>query len=360
MVIIFDNIIFAIQKAGGISVVWSELLKRLLNNKKNIVSCIEYNRVANNICRKEVMIPATNIHALNSYFLNFTRYFSPKIINNKKFIFHSSYYRICSNPKAINITTVHDFTYEYYYTGLKKWIHLWQKYRAISKSDYIICISENTKQDLLKFLPDISTAKIRVIYNGVSDDYYPLNKESLTNLPFELETYVLFVGSREKYKNFELAVKAIAWSNLKLIVVGAPLSKEEVSFLCKEIGSANFIEMGRVSNEKLNRLYNGALTLLYPSEYEGFGIPVLEAQKAGCPVIAYNASSIPEIIGDTPLLLNTLSIESITKCFEILKIEENRRNIIYKGFENVKRFTWDKMYEQVIALYKEAWGKSKR
>ena len=90
------------------------------------------------------------------------------------------------------------------------------------------------------------------------------------------------------------------------------------------------------------------------------GIPVLEAQRAGCPVIAYNASSIPEIIGDTPLLLDVLSIESITKCFNVLKIKKEREDIIYKGIENAKRFTWDRMYEQVIALYKEVWEKIKK
>lgn len=356
--ILFDNIIFSLQKAGGISVVWAELLKRAAFNNINF-ECIEYNSISN-INRNQLNISAENIQIRKKRSLNIGRYLPVNIGYKEKFIFHSSYYRICSNPNAINITTVHDFTYEYYYTGLKKRIHLWQKYRAIAKSDYIICISENTKRDLLKFLPKIDKAKIRVIYNGVSGDYFPIKKKDNISLPFELETYILFVGSREKYKNFQLAVKAVACSNLKLVIVGSPLSKEEVSFLCKEVGCANFIEMGRVSNEELNRLYNGALALLYPSEYEGFGIPVLEAQKAGCPVIAYKASSIPEIMGDTPLLLNMLSIESITKCFEILKIKTNRENIICKGMENVQRFTWDKMYERVIALYKEAWEKSKR
>lgn len=212
----------------------------------------------------------------------------------------------------------------------------------------------------MKFLPDINETKIRVIHNGVSDDYFPIKEREELELPFELETYMLFVGSREKYKNFELAVKAVACNRLKLVIVGAPLLAEELDFLQTELGQSNFVEMGRVSNEELNCLYNGAMALLYPSEYEGFGIPVLEAQRAGCPVIAYNASSIPEIIGDTPLLLDVLSIESITKCFNVLKIKKEREDLIYKGIENAKRFTWDKMYEQVIALYKEVWEKTKK
>lgn len=357
--IVLDNIIFSIQRSGGISVVWSELLKRLLSNNNLAILCLEYG-VTNNLNRKELVISSANIQYGTSSLLKLERYFSPKIYKKEKFIFHSSYYRTCSNCYAINFTTVHDFTYEYYYTGIKRKIHLWQKYRAISKSDYIICISENTKRDLLKFLPGVDTTKIRVIYNGVSDDYFPIKEKTTIKLPFEPEMYVLFIGSREKYKNFELAVKAVAYNKFKLIIVGAPLSKQELSFLCNELGQDNFSEMGRVSNETLNHLYNAAIALLYPSEYEGFGIPVLEAQKAGCPVIAYNASSIPEVIGDTPLLLNTLSIESITECLDKLKIEKDRETIVFNGIENAKRFTWDRMYEQVIALYEEAWEASNK
>ena len=152
----------------------------------------------------------------------------------------------------------------------------------------------------------------------------------------------------------------MAHNKLKLVIVGAPLRPEELELLYKELGQSNFIEMGRVSNEELNHLYNGAIALLYPSEYEGFGIPVLEAQKAGCPVIAYNASSIPEIIGDTPLLIDTLSVGSVTKCFDTLKVKEQREEIVCKGSENAKRFTWDSMYQQVIELYKEAWEASNK
>lgn len=354
--LILDNVIFSLQKSGGISVVWFELLKRLQFDNLNF-ECIEYEFISN-INRKQLSIVSKNIRIRKKRFLSITRYLSPKIHCKDPFIFHSSYYRTCSNSNAINITTVHDFTYEYYYTGLKRIVHLWQKYRAISKSDYIICISENTKRDLLKFLPKTDEAKIRVIYNEVSDDYFFITERESIKLPFDLETYVLFVGSRERYKNFELTVKAVAYNKLKLVIVGAPLLAKELELLQKELGQSNFIAVGRVSNEELNHLYNGALALLYPSEYEGFGIPVLEAQRAGCPVIAYNASSIPEVIGNTPLLLNMLSIEAITKCFDILRRKEEREAIVYRGIENAKRFTWDRMYEQVIELYKEAWEAS--
>lgn len=352
--IVIDNIIFYLQRAGGVSVVWKELISRIIGRENMNVKYVEYSSSPQNIFYNILQINKDSICILHGYFLFLRRYLSLKLsFIDTPFIFHSSYYRYSSNPLAVNITTVHDFTYEYYAKGWKRRLHVWQKYNAIKHSDYIICISENTKHDLLKFLPNVEASKIRIIYNGVSDDYFPVEKKDLIKLPFVLETYVLFIGSREKYKKFELAVRAVAYNKLKLIIVGAPLSKEEYHFLCRELGQTNYREMGHISNEELNYLYNGAFALLYPSEYEGFGIPILEAQKAGCPVIAYNASSIPEIIGKTPLLLNTLSIGSITECFDILKIKENREGIINKGIENVKQFTWDQMFEQVIALYRE-------
>lgn len=353
--IIFDNIIFALQKSGGISVVWQELIQRLLCTPNLLLYFIEYNQEQENLNRKILNIPQEYLLKKKCPLLQLFRYLNPKIKNKSKFIFHSSYYRTCSNKQAINITTVHDFTYEYFYSGLKKQIHSWQKYRAIRNSDFIICISENTKKDLLKFLPEIDEKKVRVIYNGVSDDYYPITEEISSYLPFPIYSYIIFIGSREKYKNFKLTVDAITSSNYKLVIVGAKLSQEELNFLNSKI-PGRYKEMGRIDNITLNRLYNGAFALIYPSQYEGFGIPVLEAQKAGCPVVAYRSSSIPEIIGATPLLLNELTADSIENCLNILTDIEARKSIINKGLENARRFTWDKMYEQVLELYEEAWN----
>ena len=101
-------------------------------------------------------------------------------------------------------------------------------------------------------------------------------------------------------------------------------------------------------------IYNNAFCLLYPSKYEGFGIPILEAQQAGCPVIAYNSSSIPEIIGDTTLVFNDLEIDSILELFIIINNVDKRILIIQAGIKNASRFSWDKMAKNVTGLYIEA------
>lgn len=350
--IYLDNIIYYLQKSGGVSVVWTELISRLLYDNEN-VRFLQYCKQPDNLFYNDISIPQDKLLFLRSLCLPIQRYL-PLLLPSVKdtSLFHSSYYRYSANPNVVNITTVHDFTYEYFSSGLKAKLHRWQKFSAIRHSKFIICISENTKKDLLKFLPDVNPDKIRVIYNGVSDDYHQIKTYSHTS--DLLVPYVVFVGARSDYKNFSFTVRSLVGTKYHLKIVGNPLTRVEISFLNDTIGSSNYSYAGRVSNQELNVIYNNAFALMYPSSYEGFGIPVLEAQKAGCPVIAYNASSIPEIIGNTPLLLNKLDLQEVHKCFEIIEDECSRLKIINDGLENAKRFSWENMYSQVHQLYDEA------
>lgn len=352
MKIIIDNIIFYLQSSGGVSVVWTEIVERLLKEKKIDLKFIEYG-VTNNIFRRSLRINDKLILNKNPLFLKVKRYISPIVRFNDKFIFHSTYYRLCKNKNAVNITTVHDFTYEYFFKeNLGKKLHCKQKYYAIKKSDYIVCISESTKNDLLKFIPNVDENRIRVIYNGVSNSYKVLKKERLNNLPYSKESYILFVSGRINRKNFSLAVESVALTKYNFVIVGPPLTINERKLLdSKLLGRYTLLQ--NLNNEELNVIYNYAYCLLYPSSYEGFGIPVIEAQKAGCPVIAYNASSIPEIIGNTPLLMNELSSKEILNKLNKLSENGERESIIKNGLINSSRFSWDKTYDQYLSLYKE-------
>lgn len=356
MKIIFDNIIFSLQKSGGISVVWKEHLERILKENNIDVKFIEYSSACDNIFRKQLEIPYACLNLYSSKFLSFKRYFN---LDNKlqdNYIFHSSHYRIDKNSHAINVTTVHDFTYEKYIKGFKQKIHSWQKWKSINKSDGIICISMNTKKDLLYYLPNIDESKIRVIYNGVSDEYFPTSVKPYNIVPYIEKSYALFVGARTSYKNFELTVKSIAKTDLNLVVVGAPFTDMERKFIYSCFDDKRRIcNVGRISNSDLNVLYNNAYVFVYPSEYEGFGIPVIEAQKACCPVIAYNSSSIPEIIGSPNLMIDKLDEEEIIKQIALLKDDSYRDMIIKSGIENAKRFSWSKTYKDTIEFYKYLW-----
>jgi mannosyltransferase len=354
MKIVIDNIVFNLQKSGGISVVWFELLSRMACDNHIDMRYID-NGGSENPYRKKLDILNDAIIGVDM-FVPISRYLPVCIHNKESFIFHSSYYRFSNNPYAINITTVHDFTYEYYRKGPAKWLHCWQKYQAVRHSQYIVCISESTKRDLLKFVPDIDESKIRIIYNGVSDDYCVLDKsENISTIPFEKNKYVIFVGNRFGYKNFDFLKKTLAKSEYNLVIVGSPLTVEEKKDLERYIPHERYFCTGFLPNKELNVLYNHAAALVYPSSYEGFGIPVVEAQKAGCPVIAYNSSSIPEVIGDTPLLMNELSEMELLKKMSLLTDNDLMKCVREDGLKNSARFSWEKMYQKYYDLYREAY-----
>ena len=345
--IIFDNIIFSLQKAGGISVVWQKLLQNILNNSYVDFKCIEYPKSDDNIFRKDIIIPEDKI-TLHSGPAIIKRYFSPALDITEPSVFHSSAYRVHEHPLIKNVTTVHDFTYEVAVTGLKLKVHKWRKYRAIYGSDVIICISKNTANDLIKYCPNVDKNKIRIVYNGVSESYKPED-----NRDDDLKDCILFVGARDSYKNFLFTAEAIATTNYKLLICGAPLNEREQSLLELALGRNRYKYLGRVSDEELNHLYNSVHCLAYPSSYEGFGIPVLEAQRAKCPVIALNASSIPEVMGPKDFLMQELSIKEFQKRLIELESPNVRQLLVEEGFDFSQKFSWNKMAAEYVEIYNE-------
>jgi mannosyltransferase len=342
MKIIFDNIVFSLQKAGGISTYWFELYSRILRDYNDVFFV---DRENDNIVAKQHIINKENTIKTGIANLLLDRFVNISLKKvTEKFIFHSSYNRITTNKNAKQVLTLHDFVHEKFYAGVRRFLHSYQKGNAIEKADAIIVISENTKKDLLLFFPNINPNKVSVIYNGVSDDFFRTKEQVVTN-------DFLFIGSREKYKNFDFAVKAIAQTDsFKLNIVGSILRKDEIVMLNKFI-PGRWKLFNNIDNSKLNELYNNAFALIYPSSYEGFGIPLLEAMKAGCPFIAYNSSSIPEVAGDAGILIDKLDVSLFKET--VLMIAVNREEIVKKGFNQANKFSWEKCYQETLQVYKE-------
>jgi mannosyltransferase len=338
-VLIVDGIIYSLQQHGGITVYFNELLQQAYAHG-----------VA---CRTIVYEGAfTHAAALTGNVVKFKRRFAERYrhcsMPNDASLFHSSYYRLPDRPIP-TVCTVHDFTYERFINGPRRWLHSWQKFDAIRKSQAIICISENTRSDLLHFLPDIPLERLHVVHNGVGDGFFPmdLRTDAEKDRPF-----VLFVGARGGYKNFSLVVETLArLPDLRLVSVGGSfLSANEAALVKKNLGS-RFQHLAGISDQKLNKLYNRAYCLVYPSAYEGFGIPVLEAMKAGCPVIAFNGSSLPEVAGDAALLLDQLTTDALENAFYKLEEAKLRSNLSQKGLDRSKHFTWEKTFEETYRVY---------
>lgn len=345
--IAFDAIIFDLQRAGGISRYSFELLSRLFKDAR--LSSVYYGG-GKNIFADELSLPWRR----ESYIpVAFRRYLPFLGDVPRGSIFHSSYYRVSNQKDVYNITTVHDFTYERYIKGSSGMVHSIQKRRAVRSSQGIICISENTKKDLCEFY-GINDANVRVIHNGVGDEFFPLGAEYPVTFAMDQQRpFALFIGDRSRYKNFDKAVRAVREvKELQLVIVGGgAITADERRLLSNMIDRV--VVLGSIASQDLNYLYNKAHCLLYPSEYEGFGLPVLEAMKAGCPVIALDKSSIPEVAQDAALLLASsdtdLIVESILHLFDT----EHRAILIKKGLSQAAKFSWDRCYRETVRYYYE-------
>ncbi|MFD2601208.1 glycosyltransferase family 4 protein [Flavobacterium suzhouense] len=359
MNVVLDNIIFSLQKSGGASVVWQQHLQRLLQDPAFACYLIEYDTAEANLFRKQLQIDKEDIEDRSSKFLNLKRYLDVKLNDNEKHIFHSSHYRLNKAKSALNITTVHDFTYEYFVSGIRQKVHTYQKNNSILGAEAIICVSENTKKDLIKFIPQADASKIHVIYNGVDEGFRPVNKNESIEHPFGWREYILYVGDRRTpYKNFGFAVECCAQAGYPLLMIGGgQLTEAEVNLLDSKLGNGNFKALQNVRVEDLNLYYNGAYCLLYLSLYEGFGIPVVEAQKAGCPVITFNSSSLPEVAANKHLMIaKPDAVDVVNLLKELSRNSKFREETIEMGFLKAGQFNWDKTYLQTSELYKNIYN----
>jgi len=362
MKVLFDNQIFILQKYGGISRYFFELMSYLNNNNFNFELPLAY---SDNDYLKEKNF-YSNSPLLSCEYLPFKKKIRRKVndlkiknvLRKQNFdLFHPTFY----NPDFLKdlgnkpfIITVYDminelFAYQFADDKIPEYKKL-----LVEKASKIIAISKSTKKDLIK-LYGINEDKIEIIYlaSSFKDRDFKIGND--IHLP---EKYILFVGNRGYYKNFEFFIKSISQllvldNKLKVICAGGPgFSEYEQALLSSLNIKENIIHYSINNDMTLIQLYKNALAFVFPSLYEGFGIPVLEAFSCGCPVILSNTSSLPEIANDAAIYFDPKDEISIKDNIEkVIYNEELRKNLIKEGFIQLSKFSWDKTAEQTKKLY---------
>lgn len=343
--ILLDCIIFGLQHFGGISNYWARLVDHVSADRELDGNLILPKHLTyldfNDSWLRYLTVSRETANA------RISRYLSVPALNSGG-VFHTSYYRLPRQPVRKYVVTVYDFTYERYRTGLARFVHTKQKLASIARADVVICISESTRRDVIEFCPGVDPAKLHVVHLGVDKGTFFVDSAERTE---RTEQMVLFVGHRGGYKRFDLAVEAVRQSpGLSLGVVGPRLTAGDRMHLQKRLGS-RWQEFGPVPTSDLRRLYSSAFAFIFPSDYEGFGLPVLEAMACGCPVVAAAASSLPEVGGSAASYAATQTGEAYASALSALTSASVYENSVRAGLLRAAEFDWEHFLTQTTSLY---------
>jgi glycosyltransferase involved in cell wall biosynthesis len=357
--VLFDHQIFSLQVYGGISRYFANIIEKCETSMELTVTCkllysINYYYKDDSSSFKKSIFKLLTRKKNGIYQKN--KKYSKHLIKQGNYdVFHPTYYDTyyLSYLKKPLVITIHDMIHERFPQFFPIDDPIAEQKRILAnKADKIIAISETTKLDIIKYL-GISEEKIKVIPHGINSN--DLDYEIVENLP---ERYLLFVGSRGGYKNFSLVMEAFAQliktdESLHLVVAGSPFTEEETALLNERNILGNTIQFAATDNQ-LNTLYKNAICFIFPSRYEGFGIPILEAFKNNCPVLLSNCSCFPEIAGDAALYFDDNSIRSLINKIQLLIDNKTLGNqLMHKGKEKLKNYTLEKCIQATINVYKE-------
>ncbi|MBT8338404.1 MAG: glycosyltransferase family 4 protein [Desulfatitalea sp.] len=277
-------------------------------------------------------------------------------------IVHRTYYGNINFGYAKYVTTIHDFIpekYPYQFDDVERFIRL--KRKAILESDHVICVSNATKQDLLSYYPIVEN-KLSVIHHASSLNTGPLQRptcQQRINEKVPQKPYLLYVGDRSGYKNFDTLLRALSQSNkirkdFSMICFGGlPFDDKELKRMA-DLHLDLPIEHLTGDDQMLSKLYQNATLFVHPSLYEGFGISILEAMSLGCPVVCSDLPVFQEVTNDAAAKFDPAQASSICHTLEtVLYANDQRKKLITKGHENEKRFSWKKTAEKTLSIYRQ-------
>ena len=318
------------------------------------------------------LVDSGNIFSIdNCYDIANFLYKNFRLVNKVKLdekidIWHATYPLPMEVKRAKKITTIHDLIpLKLPYTTLDNKNFFFRSIKnAVNKSDLILTVSEHTKKDILEVF-NVSSDKIFVTYQPVMEKQYTFNEDELLPLlkQYRLRSkeYILFVGAVEPKKNLGRLIEAYVKldTTMPLIIVGKKgwLWEDEIGRL-EKVFSRYFLNKIRfleyISRNDLNYLYQGAFCFVFPSLYEGFGLPPLEAMALGCPTIVSNISSLPEVCGDAALYIDPYSVVSIKDAIEkLINNSSLRAQLSLAGKERAKLFSFNNYTNKLYEAYKK-------
>lgn len=358
--ILYDNQMFTFQRFGGVTRYFADLMYNLPAGEFTFDIPMRYcenHYLTETYGQKydKISFP-DNYRIRRRIYQLANKHISWKAIKfNDYDIFHPTYF----NPyflKSIKrrqkpfVLTIHDMTFERYPQDVLIYDRtIPHKKRLIAEADHIIAVSENTKRDIVELL-GTDPSRISVVHHGYRD--------IVRAAPQILDRYVLYVGERKGYKNFFPWLSAIRPifnldPNLKVVCTGSMFTTSELK-LFKKWNIADRLVHISANDAQMASLYKYALCFVFPSHYEGFGIPILEAFANGCPVCLSNASCFPEVAGDAALFFNPGDAQSMQDTLkELLVSNALRDELRRKGLQRSKEFSLEKMVERTCDVYRK-------
>jgi len=276
-------------------------------------------------------------------------------------VLHETYYsyKSAGSPSMPTVLTVHDMIHERFSNWFShKDDTARRKLAAVKRAAHVICISENTRRDLLE-LHELDPDKVSVVHHGYEVLKAGADVETRTSALKKAMPYLLYVGDRASYKNFKTFLRAYAGSswlreNFRVVSFGGGnFHPDELELIGELSIRPSQIEQVGGGDDVLAVYYQNAAAFVYPSLYEGFGIPPLEAMALGCPVICSNTSSIPEVVGDAAEYFDPKYDESIRASIEnVLQSTERRVELIRKGYRKCAEYSWDRCATETLEIYR--------
>jgi len=329
--------------------------KDLINKHSHVRFIDKYTHIKSNVLRKGIFLPFCIRDSDMNLFHGLDHVGIPFLYKAKKCRY---------------VVTIHDLITKIYpdkFTMKHKLIQNNLLPLILGKADKIIAVSNSTKNDIIKFYPEYID-KIKVIHEGVEPQFFPRNekeiKEKLNRYKIDFK-YILLLGTLEPRKNILRAIDAFIKLKQnkdieeKLVIVGRKgwLYKEILERINEMSFSSDVVFPGFVEDDDLPFLYSGAEIFLYPSLYEGFGLPILEAMACGTPIITSEYSSLPEVAGNAAILIDSTKTEEIAKALERLSGNRGlREELRKKGLKRAENFSWEKTAEKTLKLYEETFG----